>query len=271
MSAFGVKGPLLKAVITENFKYNSSEDILNYLSKRFETDEQKCYFHIPAEEIVAARKEKRYVHIPGCVKEAFHMLCFLPDGSVLTKVNICSCDDCLEGNFLDCSIERGNMVVGATSIDHEDDESDSDVEYEDEDAFGESISEEMEMFELRSESVVQAVKPGNVAALFSPPNSLELFYLCKVIESGVAIEDLCDIYNHYVSKGTPYLLVNYFEKKSNSEFSKNGHVIYRLIKKSVYVLPAQVMSPNVNVTYIGTDVYLLMNEYQWLSDMIGQF
>ena len=39
----------------------------------------------------------------------------------------------------------------------------------------------------------------------------------------------------------------------------------------VYVLPAQVMPRQVNVTYIRTDVHLLMNEYQWFSDSIGQF
>ena len=41
MSAFGVKRPLLKAVLTQNFKYNSAKDILDLLSSLFQDDPQK--------------------------------------------------------------------------------------------------------------------------------------------------------------------------------------------------------------------------------------
>ena len=33
MSAFGMTGPLLKAVITNNFKYNSAKDIYQYMKE----------------------------------------------------------------------------------------------------------------------------------------------------------------------------------------------------------------------------------------------
>ena len=47
MSAFGVKGPLLKAVLTKDFKYNSPKDIYEYLKELFKDDDQKLFFHSP--------------------------------------------------------------------------------------------------------------------------------------------------------------------------------------------------------------------------------
>ena len=66
MSAFGVKGPLLRKVLTEEFSYNSSEDICTAMKEHFEGDPQKHYFVIPAADILG--KEKNKVLIPGCVK-----------------------------------------------------------------------------------------------------------------------------------------------------------------------------------------------------------
>ena len=271
MSAFGVKGPLFKAVIVDNFKYKSALDIFEYMKERFKEDDQKLYFHVPVENTVSQRSEgAKSVPIPGCVKESHHMICFKPDGSILTKVNMCSCEDCLEGNFLDCSSEKGKLVMVGDGTD--DYSTDSEAEYEF-DEFEDLVDDETELYELRGDTVVEVVKPGNIIALFSPANALELFYLSKVIDSGIAEEDLHDSQNHFIKKGSAYLSVVYYEKKPNSEFSKSGHVIYKQSKINypVYVLPAQVMSPQIHVTFIGTDIHVEMGEYQWLCDSIGQF
>ena len=101
MSSFGVKAPLLKAVITDDFKYNSAKDICDLMQNLFVDDAQKVHYHIKAEEILKLRQEGgKSVKIPGCM--AIHMLCFNPDGSILQKTNICSCSDCLAGNFDHC-------------------------------------------------------------------------------------------------------------------------------------------------------------------------
>ena len=59
MSAFGVKGPLLKAVLTKDFKYNSTKDIYEYLKELFKDDDQKLFFHIPVESTVNHRQDER--------------------------------------------------------------------------------------------------------------------------------------------------------------------------------------------------------------------
>ena len=41
MSSFGVKAPLLKAVITDDFKYNSAKDICDLMQNLFINDAQK--------------------------------------------------------------------------------------------------------------------------------------------------------------------------------------------------------------------------------------
>ena len=53
------------------------------------------------------------------------MICFMPDGTTLTKVNICSCSDCLEGNFLDCCVEKGRLVMVGDETKEDDYSSDS--------------------------------------------------------------------------------------------------------------------------------------------------
>ena len=155
------------------------------------------------------------------------------------------------------------MVCGG-----DDDEIDtnSEVEYEDEDVFGDDIYDnDYERYELHSESVLKVLTKGSVIALFSPSNSLELFYLCYVLDFGVATEDFKDENNHKIGKDFPYILVNYYEKKANSEFSKQG---YRSTSTPVYVYPPQVMSPSFNATFIGSNVHLARDEYQWLCDSI---
>ena len=167
-------------------------------------------------------------------------------------------------------MEKGKVVLTAETEDNYSTDSEAEYEY---DELQDLINDENELYELRADTVIQVVQPGNVIALFSPPNALELFYLCIVKESGVATEDLCDSQHHVIQKGCSYLSVCYYEKKPNSEVSKNKHVIYKQsnVRGPVYVLPTQVMSPQVDVTLIGTDIHLQMNEYQWLCDSIGQF
>ena len=138
MSAFGVKTPIRRAVLTKDFKYASSRDICIELKEQFCDDPQKLYSVIEPERIMALRQECKPIPIAGCVKNCYHMISFHPDGSILSKVNLCSCTACLEGNFLNCLIKKGNLHCGVNG-EYGSDESDSDVEYEDDDEFGDEI------------------------------------------------------------------------------------------------------------------------------------
>ena len=66
--------------------------------------------------------------------------------------------------------------------------------------------------EIRAECVIDAVNPGSFIALYSPPQSFEMFYLCHVVNITIATETVCDDYGHVIEKGVKYLICKYLEK-----------------------------------------------------------
>ena len=71
--------------------------------------------------------------------------------------------------------------------------------------------------------------------------SRELFYLCKVLDFGVALDDLCDKYNHIVPKGASYIKCQYFERICE----KKRNVCYKLLPDIMFAFPAEIMLPMV--------------------------
>lgn len=258
MSGFGVKGPIRKAVITENFHYNSAEDIHAYLIDLFQGDSNKHHFLLPVESIAQNRQES-HLKIKNCMK--YHMIVYFPDGSIQSKVNICSCEKCLHGHFIDCPHEKGITIQNGyenTSSSCTDEESDDEWEADD----IETDDDTYELYEIRSENVFNIISAGSIIALFSHHQSLELFYLCKVLDFGIASEMLHDEYNHIIDIGTKYIKCQYLEKCREQK----NYITFKLLSSIVYVLPAQVMCPLVN---LGQDLRLTISDYQWLSDSIG--
>ena len=88
MSAFGVKSPLSRAALTKNLHYNSAEDIHQYLSDLFKDDKTKFYTILTSEDIESFKIDNSPLIIKGCRK--LHMLSFFPDGSIQSKINLCS-------------------------------------------------------------------------------------------------------------------------------------------------------------------------------------
>ena len=66
MSGFGVKGPLWKAVVTENLSYSSSEEIHSYLQQLFQSDDKKHYYLLGESEIEEKRKTKAPLVLKEC-------------------------------------------------------------------------------------------------------------------------------------------------------------------------------------------------------------
>ena len=55
------------------------------------------------------------------------------------------------------------------------------------------------------ETVNDVLAKDTGIALYSSSNALELFFLCKVLDFGVANEDLFDSYNHVITKRCKYI------------------------------------------------------------------
>ena len=168
------------------------------------------------------------------------MISFFPDDCIQTKVNVCSCPECLKGKFAKCSFEAGTYFTECSDDEFSELNSDEEIENDDLCCENENVTEENE---IRADCVVDVLQPCSYVALYSPPESFELFYLCYVIESGIVSESMCDDYNHVIETVTTYLKCNYLEKKSE----KKGNIFYKMLGKTVYVLPAQVLYPFVSL------------------------
>ena len=137
------------------------------------------------------------------------MIAYHPNGTILVKTNICSCNNCLVGKFLSCNDEKGSVVVMGSE---DSDASDSDSETESENSDEESDSDDdfdEEVGQIRSENILDILSVDSTIALFSHAQSNELFYLCKVLKFGVADKDMSGKGNHKVYKGQSYILCNY--------------------------------------------------------------
>ena len=253
MSAFGVKSPLRRAVVTENFKYNSADEIRSYLSIKFSKEfPEKQYYTVDPATLDGIRKDKESLKIKDC--QAQHMISYFPDGQVQTKVNICSCNDCLEGQFIKCTVEAGRVVQ--QSEEGSEDESDE-AEYENEDIITEELAESV----VRGDSVLNAIAKGNIIALLTDTH--EPFYLCKVLDFGVATKELGDQErNNFATVGEQFIACQYLDVDKKRKKTR-GMVHYKLLDAVVYIYPATVFVPCVN---IGSDLSLSAEEFQWLCD-----
>ena len=118
--------------------------------------------------------------------------------SIQSKINICSCKSYIGGDFFSCLTEKGKTVQQVTEACDNDSTTESEFEN---DYDGDDAESDVEAYEIRSESVSSVLTKNTTIALYSSSNSLELFYLCKVIDFGVAIENMVDDYNHIIPLG----------------------------------------------------------------------
>ena len=193
--SFGVKSPVSNAVLKENFKYNCAVDICTFLKDRFQAKPNRHYFVLEQDYIIKLRQKKTSISIDSCRSQ--HMIAFHPDERIVIKQNICSCPDCLIGEFTKCVFEAGKLIQGqeANSSD------DSEVDESECDDFVESDDDDEEQYEMRSSTVLDVLKKNTVISIFSPENALELFFLCRVTSFGTADSELRDGNGHIIPQG----------------------------------------------------------------------
>ena len=119
------------------------------------------------------------------------------------------------------------------------DTSDTDTDESDIDDYEEIWIEQ----ELRTECVADTVTLTSFISLFSPPESFELFYICKAFSVNTISDMMVDDYRRIIQKGDKYIGCNYLEKVKE----KHGRIYYKSLSKTVYVLPAQVLCPLVSL------------------------
>ena len=200
--------------------------------------------------------EKEKIHgsygIQKC--KSVHMISYFPDGSIQTK-HLCSCAECVVGKFIYCLSNPGTQTFSGDSLD--DSDSGSDTEECDTKKLYNEISRIEQ--ELWHECITDIVVLNSFIALFSPPESFELCYLCHAFSVETASEMVINQYNHIIQQGEKYIVCKYLENLKE----KRGHIYYKSLAKIVYVLPAQVLCP---LVMLDENLSMSAADYQWLSD-----
>ena len=86
------------------------------------------------------------------------MICYHSDGSIEIKINVCSCENCLIGDFLNCIDEKGTFIPAKHFDNEPSDSESSESEGNSVDDGPENKEEEIEQYKLRANSVFEVVK-----------------------------------------------------------------------------------------------------------------
>ena len=131
---------------------------------------------------------------------------FQPDGSMQTKINVCSSENCLIKDLINFADEKGVFTPAQCSNEFPDSES-SERDDSDYDGFDDDF-DKMEQCKLRANSVTEIAQQGNIMALYSPQTAFEPFYLCRVLDIGIATEKLVDACNQKLVISEKYIKYN---------------------------------------------------------------
>ena len=132
MSSFRVKAPIHRAALMEDFSYWNAKDIFDYLNLIFGNDINKHYILLDGDEIQDVKNS-----VSGSYKikkcRSLHMISYFPDGSIQTKQHLCSCAECVVGNFIDCNLNPGVKLIIENTEGSDTDTSDRDTDESDTD------------------------------------------------------------------------------------------------------------------------------------------
>ena len=106
------------------------------------------------------------------------MISFFLNGEIQTKRPICSCKQCVIGNFMDCSHEPGTKILATSKTVHDESdyesESDSDSNYDDNGSDTEDIMKEQA---IRADCFTDAIVQNSQIALFFTTRVFRTFLL----------------------------------------------------------------------------------------------
>ena len=103
MSGFGVKSPLRRLIIVEEYFFNTADELCSKMVDVFAEDVetgQKMYKVIPISDLNQQRRTTKGIEIAGCQKA--RMISFFPDRAYHLRQRLCNCQHCSIGQFDKC-------------------------------------------------------------------------------------------------------------------------------------------------------------------------
>ena len=184
MAWFGCKGPMRKAIITDDSWFKNAQEMTSFLKNRFQNDPKKEHHLIEDKKAANLRKkgrEERFVS--GC--SSAYVISIFPDGKTVKTwktikdfIQENEDDDIDDDNAGDNAGNNADNACDNTGVDE-----DEDVDFGIGDVWTECV-EDAELFGL--------IDVKTFVAIRSPSNSLELFHLMRVEGKGVATENMMD-------------------------------------------------------------------------------
>ena len=219
MSSFGVKAPLRKEIINNDFFWTESAQLVNLFQSKLMGEQLHCN-EIMLDDISAKSQHKSPEYpIKGCIK--LHCIAFHPDGSVETNRDICDCDECFRGKFSKCSLQTKD----------DEDEDDDDEDNDDGNADDGSRIDIADVFSM-----------AQLLCFVHQLMFKKVFIWQRVDIVSIASEDVFDSYKHFVTEGMQYIECNYLAvdeeiKGKRKETKGNKFIQYKRLSRKVFVLP----------------------------------
>ena len=228
MSSFGCKAVLRNAIATSNLWFLDAESMAVYCQKHFEGDSSKSYHLIDPESTASERQKPREAHpLAGCMK--YHMIAVDKHGVFTTRIVLDPNDDQLLNLYF--NVPADNVDESITEILEE----------------PEKVLDLPEVEDSSLPPMLFEITPlCSYIGLRSPPSSLELFFVVKVLAKNIAYECINDKYGHVIVPGEPYFTVMYLDKVTEN---KSG-VQFRLSNKNAetFIHLEEVFTTNIEMT-----------------------
>ena len=228
MSSFGCKQPLKRHILTNDAWFPTAESMVEFLKVFFKEDITKKHFLVDESITASTRSKPRDFHILRPCRQ-FHLI----------AVNSA-------GEFQKVLFYKGQDLKTIFGTNEDTEMLDIDVEDEEDDAFTLDVA-----------TVAELVQPCTYVGVRTPPSSLESFFLCEVIETGVASEFVEDAFGHIVEEGEWYAKVSYLQKYDENQ----RYVKYERSRKQreVLIRIAEVFATNI---VLESDLKMAREEYQ---------
>ena len=234
MAAFGVKTPLRKEIINHDFWWTKASTLVQFFNER-ENDSQsenKLVFKEITDDDIhnTTPKVAPVLCLPLHIKQ--HCMVFNSDDTVLRCLDLCHCDDCLQGKINKCKADGSHEAALNEEVEEEeDDKEEEDIDEDDRDE--DVVDEDDNDYHIEWKEILQK---GSVIALRTPCNEKESFYLCIVDKVKVAEDKVYDSYGHHILKGMEYFECNYLSMQSEK---RKEYIQYKKLSGVVCVLPGE--------------------------------
>ena len=186
MSSFGYKQQLKYEIVANDGWFPGAIQMVQYLSKYFESDQNKEYHFIDQEYIAALRRDVQTEELPIHPCRVFHLFAFNKDGDYIKELYFRNPNfkTIFQGKINDNEVSTLEMNLEETHTDS---------------------------WSLITDSIYELVEPGTFVGLRSPSNSVEPFFVAEILNKNIATDAMMDDFGHAILAGEKYAEIIYLD------------------------------------------------------------